>query len=161
MNKDNCYKRLGQANHIPKYFWDNYLNFNYTNYHGFSIHEVSLELVLNEPILQNINKLHKIKHAGIIKLLPNRCYKWHQDLLRGVCINMLLYHQGSFVLFGNRVLDSEDQYDTLRLDYNINDLYLFNNQITHTVINFSDTRYLFSVEFEENKNSLTYNNFYG
>jgi len=155
-----CYKRLGVSTHILPFFKSNYTQVEYSDYYGFSVYELPLELILQESVLQDINTKHKIKSGGVIKLQPNRCYKWHQDAVRGVCVNMLLQHQDSFVLFGNSVSDSEDQFDIARLDYNIGELYLFNNQCMHTVINFSNTRYMFTLEFEEDKSSLTYKNFY-
>ena len=155
-----CYKRLGASTHIVPFFKLNHTYFKYNNHYGFSVCKLPLELILQESVLQDINTKHKIKSGGVIKLQPNRCYKWHQDAVRGVCVNMLLQHQDSFVLFGNSVSDSEDQFDIARLDYNIGELYLFNNQCMHTVINFSNTRYMFTLEFEEDKSSLTYKNFY-
>jgi hypothetical protein len=153
-----CYKGLGASTHIVPFFKINHEHFDYNDYYGFAVYQLPLELILQESILQDINTKHKIKSGGIVKLEPNRCYKWHQDAVRGVCINMLLQHQDSFVLFGNSV--SGDQFDIARLDYNIGEFYLFNNQCMHTVINFSDYRYMFTLEFEENKNNLTYENFY-
>lgn len=152
------YKELGSSTHILPYFEVNNTKFKYSDYYGFSVSELPLDLILQESVLQNINKIHKIKSGGIIKLYPNRCYKWHTDSVRGVCVNMLLHHEESFVLFGNNV--SEDQFDITRLDYNLGNFYLFNNQCMHTVINFTGTRYMFTLEFEEDKNSLTYENFY-
>jgi hypothetical protein len=155
-----CYKILGASTHLVHYFNNNKNKFQYVDYYGFSISPIDLQIILQEPLLQSINESHKIKSGAIVKLESNRCYKWHQDAVRGVSINMLLEHQDSFVLFGNSVSDSEDQFDIARLDYNIGDLYLFNNQCMHTVINFSNTRYMFTIEFEEDKGSLTYENFY-
>jgi hypothetical protein len=155
-----CYKKLGVSTHIVPFFELNYKQFEYSDYYGFSVYELPLELILQEYILQDINTKHKIKSGAVIKLHPNRCYKWHQDAIRGVCINMLLQHQESFVLFGNSVSDSEDQFDIARLDYTIGEFYLFNNQVMHTVINFKECRYMFTLEFEEEKNTLIYENFY-
>jgi hypothetical protein len=155
-----CYKRLGASNHILPFFKLNYTEFDYIDHYGFSLHQLPLELILQEPILQDINIKHKIQSGAVIKLDPNRCYKWHQDAVRGVCINMLLQHQDSFVLFGNSVSDSDDQFEITCLDYNIGEFYLFNNQCMHTVINFNEYRYMFTLEFEEDKNTLTYQNFY-
>ena len=155
-----CYKKLGASTHIVSFFENHHTNFNYNYHYGFSVYQLPLELILQESILQDINTKHKIKNGGVVMLQPNRCYKWHQDAVRGVCVNMLLQHQDSFVLFGNSVSDSEDQFDMTRLDYNVGEFYLFNNQCMHTVINFSECRYMFTLEFEEDKNSLTYENFY-
>jgi hypothetical protein len=155
-----CYKRLGASTHIVPFFELNHAQFEYSHYYGFSAYELPLELILQESVLHDINTKHKIQSAAVIKLQPNRCYKWHQDAVRGVCVNMLLQHQDSFVLFGNSVSDSEDQFDIARLDYNIGEFYLFNNQCMHTVINFSECRYMFTLEFEEDKNTLTYENIY-
>ena len=153
-----CYKKLGASTHIVSFFQNHHSEFTYIDHYGFSVYQLPLELILQESILQDINNHHKIKSGGIIKIEPNRCYKWHQDAVRGVCVNMLLQHQDSFVLFGNTV--SEDQIDITRLDYSIGDFYLFNNQCMHTVVNFTEARYMFTLEFEQDKNSLTYENFY-
>jgi hypothetical protein len=154
-----CYKTLGVSTHILPFFKLNHTQFEYSDYYGFSVYQLPLELILQEPILHDINTKHKIKSGGVVKLKPNRCYTWHQDAIRGVCVNMLLQHQDSFVLFGNSVSDSEDQFEIARLDYSIGEFYLFNNQCMHTVINFKERRYMFTLEFEEDKNNLLYDKF--
>ena len=45
----------------------------------------------------------------------------------------------------------------IELKYKPQKYYLFNAQVAHTVYNFKDTRYLFSVDFEEDRTKLTYN----
>jgi hypothetical protein len=40
------------------------------------------------------------------------------------------------------------------LKYNKNTFYLFNSQYLHQVINFSEPRYLFTIEFAQDRNSL-------
>jgi hypothetical protein len=120
---------------------------------------IPLEIVLEEPILKIINQTHKIAGGGIFRIAPNRSYKWHQDMVRGVAINMLLEHEDSFVLFGNNVSDFQDQFEILRLESKIGELYLFNTQCMHSVINLTGYRYLFTLHFEEDKKTLRYENF--
>ena len=44
----------------------------------------------------------------------------------------------------------------IEMKYDPHTYYLFNTQIPHTVYNFKGTRYLLSVDFEEDKTKLTY-----
>lgn len=152
-----CYKKIGESEVIVPYFETNWQSLHYEDYYGFNVCFLAMELALQEPLLAKINETHKIKYSGIIRLDADRCYKWHQDAVRGVSINMLLRHKDSFVMFGNSSKDSEDQFDIIRMEYEIGSFYLFNTQAMHTVVNFEEPRYLFTIEFEKDKESLTYN----
>ena len=45
----------------------------------------------------------------------------------------------------------------IELKYKPQKYYLFNTQVAHTVYNFKSPRYLLSVDFEEDRTKLTYN----
>lgn len=159
IDENKCYCKLGRSTVIVPYFNEHKQSLTYEDYYGFKVSRLPLEVILTDPILQQVHKRHKIQHGAIIKIEPNRCYNWHQDAERGVSINLLLSHSDSFVLFGNTSQDSEDQIDIIRLDYDVGYFYKFNNQFMHSVINFNEPRYLFSLEFEQDKTFLTYENF--
>jgi hypothetical protein len=157
---NHCCKKLGVSVKIQEYFNNNKHSLEYVNYYGFALSQLPEQVYLEEPLLNDINSEYKISGCSIIKLDPFRCYKWHQDAQRGVSINLLLSPESrSTVLFGNSVLDSEDQFEIAEFQYEANYFYLFNTQAMHTVINYEQPRYLFSLEFEQDKHSLTFSNF--
>ena len=157
MIKDiDCYKKIGESIVLTEYFKENINYFSSDEYCRINFSVVPMNIVLSEPVLKNINDRFKIQTGAIMRLDPNRCYVWHRDLVRGVCINLLLSPEvESFVLFGSRVL--KDQYETLKFQYEPKTFYLFNPQIMHTAINFDSPRYLFTIEFKEDKTKLNYN----
>lgn len=93
--------------------------------------------------------------AGVLKFPKNTCYNWHTDSLRGGCINMALGPQGkSHCLFAPDGTGVTHKF--VELKYKPGRRYLFNNQIPHTVINFDQDRYVFTIEFLEDKSKLNY-----
>ena len=92
-------------------------------------------------------------------LLPNRSYLWHVDEKRGLSINMLLsfdhVSHSVFGDFGNR--PTKEQVQITELKYKKDTFYIFNTQRPHTVFNFEQSRYLFTVEFVKPKTELVYN----
>lgn len=152
-----CYKKLGKSLVILSLFQKYKEELVYNDISGFSGALLPLTEVLDDPILHKIHARYKIARAVVLKMDEYRSYIWHRDMSRGVCVNMLLTHDSnSFVLFGNNAADSDDQIDIIKLEYEPSELYLFNNQAMHTVINFKNPRHLFSIEFELDKNMLTY-----
>lgn len=157
LNAKQCYMAIGKSSVIQKYFDENINVLSFQNYFGFEVSKIPLELVLTEPVLQSINEKFKIRSAGITKITPYRFYDWHVDTNRGVSINLLLTPVcKSLVLFGNESKESNDQLDFIELVYEPKTFYLFNNQVKHCVINFDECRYLFTLEFELNKNVLNF-----
>lgn len=65
----------------------------------------------------------------------------------------------SLTLFGEPAAGS--QMDICRLEYKPRMMYLFNNQVPHTVINLLGTRYVFSLTFTDDKTKLNYSDIYG
>jgi hypothetical protein len=125
----------------------------WSKYYNFHVTPVPFDLAFRDPFLYDLGMRHKLA-VGIIRLDPFVCYDWHKDSRRGVCINMLLNDVESKCLFA----DSKDEatHKFSELQYKVGKYYVFNNQVEHMVINFAQSRYLMSVEFEEDKYALTY-----
>ena len=132
------------------------------DYYNFKAIEVQDDWVV-DPWWKYLYRAHPFK-AGIIKLEANTYYDWDIDTDRGVGVNMLLNNwdkshcmfnpnltRGTNVALGN----VKDKF--IELKYEPQTYYIFNTQVAHTVYNFKSTRYLLSVDFEEDRTKLTYN----
>jgi len=122
-------------------------------YYNFHAVQVPFDLVFEDPVLYTLGMKHKLA-VGIIRLDPYTTYDWHIDTRRGVAVNMLLNNAKSNCLFS--VNETEAIHNFIELKYRLGSYYLFNNQVSHMVINFSESRYMMSVEFEADKNELTF-----
>lgn len=110
-----------------------------------------------EPLLNTINREFPIERCVVLQIDPNHFYNWHTDFFRGASINMkLIDNKQSHTLFGYPIDDFTDKF--IELEYEPNTFYLFNTQQRHCVLNFDNLRYMFSVEFKQNKDELTYQN---
>jgi hypothetical protein len=124
-------------------------------YYNFKVIQAPVEILVQDPFLTELFRAHQFK-AGIIQLNPYVCYDWHIDSRRGVGVNMLLNAEiKSNCLFAK---DEGVQFKFEELPYKHNTYYLFNTQVRHTVINFDQPRYLFTIEFLEDKDQLSFNN---
>jgi hypothetical protein len=126
-------------------------------YHEFDAKPVSEQVLTEDPFLSWLADKYEFI-GGILKINPFSQYDWHTDTNRGVSINMLVAHKNSFVMFSGE----EDSLvkKILPMQYKLNRYYLFNPQIPHSVINFEGDRYMFTIEFKRDKNSLTYEELY-
>lgn len=154
----NCYSMFtGKAEVIPNYFSQHQHKLSYIPLMGWSASPVPEEIYLQEPVLKEINSQFNIARAGILRMDSNRCYKWHVDFYRGVTINLLLTpEQHSHCYFGDAEDEYQEQFNFIELKYTKNDFYLFNTEVVHTVLNYDEPRYLFSVEFSKHKHELKY-----
>ena len=122
-------------------------------YYNFMALPVPVEILDDEPLLVDLAKKRKF-HAGILRMDPNSCYNWHVDTDRHVALNMLVCDDGNskciFAANYGLVMPITE------LKYKEFTYYIFNTQIPHTVYNFSEPRYLFSLEFLEEDRGLTY-----
>jgi len=164
---DYCQSILTHKN-IEKIKWPEYASWDFIS--------ISVEKLNQEPILKKINEKHKIKLIGILRTRPYSNYIWHKDLTRGLTINMLLsldhdshclfgkgetaveskiYSSGGMELASNNIIYFNE------LEYKPKTFYLFNTQQLHTQYNFGKMRYLFTVEFLEDANSLSYEDVFG
>lgn len=126
-------------------------------YHDFDAKPIPEQVMQDDPFLSWLSKRYEFI-GGVLKIRPFSQYDWHVDENRGVAINMLISHSDSFVMFSEH-LDPLVK-DILPLNYDIGSYYLFNTQVPHSVINFNGDRYLFTLEFKRDKNSLTYEELY-
>jgi hypothetical protein len=127
------------------------------SYYNFKAVQIPDEIVAKDPFLLSLRRAHPFM-AGIVKLDPNVCYDWHTDTRRGVGVNMLLNFEGrSHCLFAQ---DEGVQFKFDELVYTPNRYYLFNTQKRHTVLNFEEPRYLFTIEFLEDKDQLSFDSLY-
>jgi hypothetical protein len=128
---------------------------NWQDYYNFKAIQVPTEMVAKDLFLMDLLRKHPFV-AGIVQLSPYVCYDWHTDTRRGVGVNMLLTPEvKSHCLFTNA---EGAQFSFEELVYEPDTYYLFNTQVRHTVINFYEPRYLFTVEFAENKDQLSFEN---
>lgn len=126
---------------------------NWHEYYNFKAVQIPDEIIAKDPFLNKLAFAHQFM-AGIICLDPNVCYDWHTDTRRGVGVNMLLNFEGtSHCLFAK---GEGVQFGFEELAYSPDKYYLFNTQTRHTVINFSEPRYLFTIEFVEDKDALSF-----
>ena len=80
----------------------------------------------------------------ILRLQPWYNYSWHVDLTRACSFNLLLSGYDSICMFGR--MRAARHYDQLAvLPYAPNKLWLLNTHASHSVVNFSETRYLLSM----------------
>ena len=171
---------------LVDYCWDKINNTKfpdgYIDAYFFKILSLNLQEIFPlSPILTKIHEIVPIKGMGIIRLRPDFYYEWHTDWDRGCGINMLLQGDDCACSFlikpdipvkpGNDsrlnkvtgdprdyadVGDNAEQSELFKLDYILNELYGFNTQIQHCVMNWSGTRFMFSLEFHETMSHLPY-----
>ena len=154
---DDCYLNLGTSSIITEWFGNTIDTMSFDlGTHGWDAELCPVTVWQQVPILNQIHNQFAIKHAGILRLKPYRCYDWHVDQYRGVTVNCLLTPSiKTHCVFGKP--DGNEHFDFLELTYQPNTLYLFNTQVPHMVMNWDETRYVFGVEFEQDKTELLYN----
>ena len=155
--KDCFYKLSNDTQNIEEYF-NTYLNrLPWVEHESlWNLALIPPFLLLQNPTLAKLNEKFEIEGAGFIKMDPGECYKWHLDFSRGVAVNMVMNPDvRSLCLFETEELNKE-RVKYLELDYQPNTFYLFNTQINHTIITFTETRYLFTLQFRKPKEELSY-----
>lgn len=133
-------------------------NANWAEYYSFNVRVLPVEwLVEQDKFLRDLYNKHPFQ-AGVLYSKPHTIYNWHTDSARGVGINMLLEHTDSHCIFhvgkGNPIDMTTSQFH--ELVYEPHKYYLFNTQVHHSVMNFDGPRFIFSIEFAEDKNVLSY-----
>ena len=128
---------------------------NWQDYYNFKAIQVPIEMLSKDPFLVDLFRKHPFV-AGVIQLDPYVCYDWHRDTRRGVGVNMLLTPE----IKSNCLFAKEEgvQFGFEELPYEPDTYYLFNTQTRHTVINFDQPRYLFTLEFAEDVDHLSFEN---
>lgn len=129
----------------------------WVKYFNFDAKPVSADVMRKDPFLKWLGTRYNFI-GGVLKVPAFTEYSWHTDTNRGAGINILLQHSNSVVMF----TENEDLLvkDIVPMSYKLNRFYLFNTQIPHSVINFNGNRYLFTIEFDKDKDSLSYEDLY-
>jgi hypothetical protein len=124
------------------------------SYYDFGGKIVPEEVLKQDMIMSYMFKKYKFV-AGVLMIPPNTCYNWHTDSKRKVSINMLLKDDGrSRCLFADSI--EGVTFPFVELQYKPDTYYIFNTQNFHMVINDSIPRYMFSMEFFDTDQGLTY-----
>ena len=133
----------------------------YCNLQAFDIPK---KFYLQEPILEKINSQFEINLASVFLSQKQTGYPFHKDGHRNVTINMLISSGRSHSIFkiedwpweGRKFVGEEWHFEELIFEEKT--FYLYNTDMPHSVINFEQTRYMFSLKF---KNAdLTYKELY-
>lgn len=120
---------------------------------------ISDKIWCKEPLLATIDSRFPIDFGFLIKIPPNTSYNWHVDGTRAAGINLKLTAESlSHTLFGTPLDEWNDKF--IELNYDNNSFYLLNTQQKHCVINFDKYRYMFSLQFVQNKDIITYQDIY-
>ena len=145
-NKSNIAQDLSDFSFSQAGKWFNYFN--------FQVKQIPQDLLNKDPFLLWLaNRYNYV--SGVLKLDPYVCYDWHKDTRRGVGVNMLITPNiNSYCLFANNRDTVVFKIDELQ--YKPNTYYLFNTQVDHTVYNFESTRFMLSIEFQLDKDHLTF-----
>lgn len=134
----------------PQTTWQDYFNFVATS--------IPTEYLFGDQFYHWLYKKHPYK-AGLLKMDDKSIYNWHTDTNRGVCINcMLPTPNTSYTFFRLKYKPGVNitQHKLIELQYYPGVRYLFNNQQQHMVINYDGLRFMLTLEFEKNKNELSF-----
>ena len=131
----------------PKTQWVKYFNFTAT--------PIPLKILFMDDFYIWLYGKHKYK-AGVLKMENQTIYNWHRDSTRGVCINSLIMTPNTSYTFFREYNDVS--HSIIELQYYPGSRFIFNNQKEHMVINYNGVRMMLTIEFEEDKNQLTYLN---
>jgi hypothetical protein len=158
---DQCFKKFTQLSKIVGQCSPTMLTYNgiWENHYGLNICPIPDSVWKNEPLLVKINSKFPILVGFVIKTMPNILYNWHLDGSRAASINLRFESSGhSHSLFG----ESDDGFNDkfVELEYEPNTFYLFNTQHKHCVINFNESRYVFSLQFVQTKDEVSYQEIY-
>ena len=125
----------------------------FERYYNFGMKGVDHRLICEDSFLISLHDAHPFK-AAILLIPPNNIYNWHVDDNRGVAVNMMVSGRDSHCVFTDEDFDIVNGIEELR--YEPETYYLFNTQKYHSVINLNNPRYMMSIEFNEDKYRLNY-----
>lgn len=115
-------------------------------------------------LLKFIEHMNCQAKLAIYRFQPNTCYKWHIDHQgRKCCINMLIDGYDSLTMYGVPAKDGRFT-NLTRLPYEPNCYTLLDVHKFHTVLNFSEPRYVLSIgipsptSYDEAKQYIIENN---
>ena len=154
VNSVDCYKEIDCKSSIMDdllLIADN--NEPFVEYFNFGVKLVPKDVFLKDSFLKSLYKKHTF-NAAILLIRSKNIYNWHIDDNRGASLNMMIRGDNSHCLFSNEQLAMVNTF--IELEYKPSTYYLLNTQRHHSVINFGEHRLMFSIEFDEDKNSLDY-----
>jgi hypothetical protein len=155
-NEELYYNEFKDKSTIISKKWKEFINEEWIKYFGFEATTIPSIIWRQEELLRKISKEFPVMNVGIIKIPANYNYNWHKDTNRGCGINMLLEHDESYTLFKEGKHKEYDNDFFIKLNYKPNTFYAFNTQKWHCVYNFNKPRYLFTIEFDERENKISY-----
>jgi hypothetical protein len=119
---------------------------NWTPYYNFRAFLLGEDFVYQDKFLKDL--AYKRQYiAGLLELPPNTAYNWHVDTDRHCGLNMLVYDDGQSKCLFAPEGEVQVVMPIVELKYQPNTFYAFNTKVPHTVINFTEKRYMFSLEF--------------
>jgi len=159
ITKEDCYCQInGDASSVTEHFRKNftvsqlttpYEDKNFNVWKSFCYDNDTCEKIINENnTLKEINKILKISKCMIMSVSPNSFVAWHHDYpVKGPVLNLLLTtNHRSHSLFTYNIPDT---YNLIECLYQPNKFFLYNTDIIHSILNFEETRYVFSAIFEK------------
>ena len=119
---------------------------------AFDIAVVPHSLVQADNVISKL--LGKFKAVPVIfRMEPMQFYRFHVDAARYSALNLLLSGKDSQTYFATETAD-EEILNLTELNYDDNCFYLLNTQAKHGVVNRHNTRYMFSLGFEDDYTTL-------
>lgn len=98
-----------------------------------------------DPVMYNlVQHFGSLNRIGIFRYSPNYAFKWHTDPSRDASINLLLTGYDSLCLFGDGLSNGGIE-NVTKLSYKKCAPAILNTSKYHTIINFSEKRYLLSI----------------
>jgi hypothetical protein len=119
---------------------------------AFDIAMVPKYIIENDTVVVKLIKEFNAVPV-IFRMPPWQFYRFHTDAIRSCALNMLLVGADSQTYYGTETND-EEVLNIRELNYEPDCYYLLNTHQKHSVINRNNTRYMFSLGFNE---PLTYN----
>ena len=154
------YKEIHRAgNFLSRPLYDKVLGTEteWTKYFNFTACSIDPEeFLLQDHFYHWLYQRHRYK-AGVLCMESRTVYNWHQDTSRGVCVNSILYTPDTISCTYFRE-EPEVTHRVIDLQYTPGTRVLFNNQKEHMVVNHAGIRLMLTVEFEEDKDSLSFDN---
>jgi hypothetical protein len=127
----------------------------WVKYYNFTACSVDNNILFEDEFYHWLYTRHKYK-AGVLRMENKTMYNWHCDTKRGVCINSMIATPNTSYTFFREY--SDVSHSLVELQYYPGSRFIFNNQKEHMVINYDGLRLMLTIEFEEDKNKLSYIN---
>lgn len=107
-------------------------------------------LFLGDPFLSWLYTQRPFS-SGILRMAPWTNYTWHRDVERGCSLNLLLSDPlKSRCLFRHSPNEQRHHmYHILNLPYDTTNYFCLNTQIEHSVFNWEEDRFVFTLHFEQ------------